>query len=62
MKRIYVEAIVAGIFLLWGICNNAEKEETGITAFWPITVGAIIQSMGTFIVALITWINTWGVK
>lgn len=62
MKRIYVEAIVAGILLLWGICNNAEKEEAGIAAFWPITVGAIIQSMDTFIVALITWINTWEVK
>lgn len=54
MKRIYVEAIVAGILLLWGICNNAEKEEAGIAAFWPITVGAIIQSIDTFIVALIT--------
>lgn len=62
MKRIYVEAIVAGILLLWGICNNVEKEEAGIAAFWPITVGAIIQSIDTFIVALITWINTWGIK
>jgi len=27
MKRIYVEAIVAGILLLWSICNNAKKKK-----------------------------------
>ena len=62
MKRIYVETIVAGILLLWSICNNAEKEEAVIATFWPITVGAIVQSTIALIVALITWINTWEVK
>jgi len=62
MKRIYVEAIVAGILLLWSLCNSVDKEEVGIAAFYPITIGAIIQAAIVFVFALITWINAWGVK
>ena len=60
MKRIYVEIIVAGIFLLWSLCNSVDKEEAGIAAFYPITIGAIIQVIIAIVFALITWINTLG--
>ena len=60
MERIYIEAIVAGILLLWSICNNVDKEDSGIKAFYPITIGGAIQIWITVIIAFITWLKSSG--
>lgn len=43
IKQFYVQAMVAGILIIWSICNGAAEDGINWGTFYPLTVAAIIQ-------------------
>ena len=59
MKRIYVEAIVAGILSLWSLCNAVDQQDSKVPPFDPLGIGAFIQMWIVVATAFVTWLNSF---
>lgn len=58
MKRIYIEAIVAGILFFWSLYNWVDKEDSRVPAFDPFGIGAFIQMWIAVATAFVTWLDS----
>lgn len=59
MKRIYVEAIVAGILFLWSLYNAGNNQDSKKPPFDPLGIGAFIQIWIAVATAFVTWLNSF---
>jgi len=59
MKRIYIEAIVAGILSFWSLYNAVNQEDSKVPLLDPLGIGAFIQMWITVATAFVTWLNSF---
>lgn len=59
MKRIYVEAIVAGILFLWSLYNAGNNQDSKNPPLDPLGIGAFIQMWIAVATAFVTWLNSF---
>lgn len=60
MKRIYIEAIVAGILFFWSLYNCVNNTDSRVPPFDPLGIGAFIQMWIAVATAFVTWLNSLG--